>query len=87
MVEAGSMNERAKLARFATWGLFQKAAAETTGRGSALHRAATVAAFGRDPGGLKFAALAARLPAKDRRRLSVEIERLDIARAEARSAT
>ena len=81
------MNERAALARFATWGLFQKAAAQTTGRGSPLHRAAIVAAFGRDPGGGKFCAIAARLPAMDRRRLSDEIERLDIERAGAGRAT
>ncbi len=80
------MNDHAKLARFAVWGLFQKAAAKTAGRGSALHRATIVAALGRDAGGLKFCVIAARLPARDRRRLSEEIERLDIARAEARSA-
>ncbi len=80
------MNNHAKLARFATWNLFREAAAQTTGSGSALHRAATVAAFGRDPGALKFSAIAARLPAKDRRRLSDEIERLDIERARERRA-
>ena len=44
------MNNRAKLARLATWSLFRQAAAMTTGRGSALHNAATAAAFGKDPG-------------------------------------
>ena len=78
---------RTKLARFATWRLFREAAAMTTGVGSALHRAATTSAFGRDPAGLKFSAVAARLPANQRRRLSEEIERLDIERGEARRAT
>ncbi len=81
------MNDRAKLARFSAWGLFREAAAMTTGRGSPLHRAATVAALGRDPGALKFSAIAARLPAIQRRRLSDEIERLDNARAGAGRAT
>ena len=81
------MNDRAKLARFATWNLFREAAAQTTGCGSELHRAATGAAFGRDPGALKFSAIAARLPATDRRRLSDEIERLDVERAGAGRAT
>ena len=80
------MNNRVSLARFATWNLFREAAVMTTGRGSELHRAATVAALGRDPAGLKFCALAARLPAKDRRRLSSEIERLDTERVNARHA-
>ena len=80
------MNIRVKLARFASWNLFREAAAMTTGRGSALHRAATVAAFGRDPAGLNFCEIAARLPPEDRRRLSSEIERLDIERGKARRA-
>ncbi len=80
------MNNRVKLAQFATWNLFREAAVMTTGRGSELHRAATVAALGRDPAGDEFCELAARLPAKDRRRLSSEIERLDTERANARRA-
>ena len=68
------MTDCAKLARFSTWGLFREAAAQTTGCGSELHRAATVAALGRDPAGLKFAATAARLPASDRARLLALIE-------------
>ncbi len=77
------MNVRVKLARISAWSLFRQAAAMTTGRGSALHNAATAAAFGRDPGALKFSAIAARLPATDRRRLSDEIDRLDTERANA----
>ena len=80
------MKNRVKLARFSTWGLFREAAVMTTGRGSELHRAATVAALGRDPAGVKFCAIAARLPTEDRRRFSDEIERLDTERANARRA-
>ncbi len=68
------MTDCAKLARFATWNLFREAAAQTTGRGSELHRAAIAAAFGRDPAGGKYAALAARLPAPDRARVLAMIE-------------
>jgi hypothetical protein len=63
------MTDCAKLARFSTWGFFREAAAQTTSSGSELHRAATIAALGRDPAGLKFAAIAARLPAPNRARL------------------
>ena len=80
------MNIRVKLARFATWRLFREAAAMTTGVGSELHRAATASAFGRDPAGLKFSAVAARLPASQRRRLSDESDRLDTERVNARRA-
>lgn len=75
------MNDRAKLARFAIWNLFREAAAQTTGSGSALHRAAVRSALGRDPAGLKFSAIAARLPAEDRRRLLDRITELDVERA------
>ena len=67
------MTDCAKLARFSTWGLFREAAAQTTGSGSELHRAATVGALGRDPGGINFAAIAARLPAPDRARVLASI--------------
>ncbi len=80
------MKVRVKLARISAWSVFRQAAAMTTGRGSALHNAATAAAFGRDPGALKFAALVARLPSEDRRRLLDEIDRLDTERAKARRA-
>ncbi len=80
------MTDCAKLARFSTWGLFREAAAQTTGCGSELHRAATIAALGRDPGGLKFAAIAARLSFEHRRRLLDEIDRLDTERVNARYA-
>lgn len=80
------MNNRAKLARLATWSLFRQAAAMTTGRGSALHNAATAAAFGKDPGALKFAAIAARLPSEARRQLLACITELDVERVNARRA-
>ena len=80
------MNNRAKLARLSAWCAFEAAAASAMGRGSALHRAAIAAAFGRDPGGGKFARLVARLEPEDQRRLYDTIERLDTERAEARSA-
>ena len=57
-----------------------------TGFGSALYRAALLGRLGKDPAGAKFSAIAARLPAEDRRKLSDEIERLDIERATARRA-
>ncbi len=46
-----------------------EAVAQTVGFASALHRAALEARLGRDPEGARFAALAARLPAQDRRRV------------------
>ncbi len=51
------------------WKPIQDAALEVAGFASALHSAALQARLGRDPEGARFAALAARLPAKDRRRL------------------
>ena len=72
---------RAILARRATWDLFREAAAQTVGFASPLYRAALRGFLGKDPGGTEFCAVAARLPAEDRRRLSDEIERLDTERA------
>ena len=80
------MNVRVKLARISAWSLFRQAAAMTTGVGSALHNAATAAAFGRDPGALKFSAIAARLPSEDRRRLWDCIAELDAERVAHRRA-
>ena len=74
-------------ARRATWDLFRNAAAATAGFASPLYRAALRARQGRDPAGEEFCAVAARLPPEDRPRLLSKIERLDIERAEARSAT
>ena len=81
------MNNRAKLARFATWNLFREAAAETTGVASPLYRAALRGLFGKDPVGTEFCAVAARLSDKDHARLSEEIERLDVERVNARCNT
>ena len=53
----------------ATWKPIMEAALEVAGFASALHRAALEARLGRDPEGTRFAALAARLPAKERRHL------------------
>ncbi len=56
-------------ARHATWGPIMENIKRTSGARTPLYQAALRARLGKDPGGLKFAALAARLPAKDRRRL------------------
>ena len=57
----------------ATWTPIMKAALRVAGFASALYRAALQARLGRDPEGMKFAALAARLPARDRERLLGQI--------------
>ena len=77
----------ATLARRATWDLFKDAAAATVGFTSPLYGAALRARLGRDPAGEEFCAIAARLPAKDRRRLSNHITKLDAERAGAGRAT
>ena len=59
----------AREARRAVWQPIQAAALEIAGFASELHRAALLARLGRDPGGAKFAAIAARLPDRDRRRI------------------
>ncbi len=59
-------------ARHATWQPIQDAVAATVGRASPLYFASIRARLGKDPGGGKFAALAAlaaRLPVEDRARL------------------
>ena len=56
-------------ARHAVWAPIQAAVVETIGRGTPVHMAAIRARLGRDPGGNKFAALVARLPAQDQDRL------------------
>ena len=56
-------------AHHATWRPIQDAAREIAGFASALHSAALEARIGRDPEGVRFAAIAARLPVHDRRRL------------------
>lgn len=68
---------RATLARRATWDLFRTAAAQTTGFASPLYRAALRARQERDVAGEEFCAVAARLPAPDRRRLLDCIAKLD----------
>ncbi len=69
------------LARRAVWDLFKNAAAHTTGFASPLYGAALRARLGRDPAGEEFAALAARLPSKDRRRLWARVRALNTERA------
>ena len=59
----------------------------TIGARTPLYQAALRARLGKDPGGERFAALAARLPAKDRGRLLNRIERPDTERAQAGGAT
>ncbi len=56
-------------ARHAVWGPIMENVKRTIGARTPLYQAALRARLGKDPGSLKFAALAARLPAKDRRRL------------------
>ena len=56
-------------ARHAVWGPIMESVAKTIGRGTPLYSAALRAPLGKDPGGVAFAALAARLPVRDRRRL------------------
>ncbi len=56
-------------ARHAVWGPICDGVIETIGRGTPIHWAAIRARLGKDPGGEKFAALAARLPVEDRARL------------------
>ena len=74
-------------ARHAVWAPIQAAVVETIGRGTPIHLAAIRARLGKDPGGERFAALAARLPPVDRRRLLDCITRLDDERAGAGRAT
>ena len=61
-------------ARHAVWAPIMASVAATVGAGTPLHRAALRARLGKDPGGAKFAALAARLPVEDRARLLASIE-------------
>ena len=61
-------------ARHAVWGPIMAGVVETVGANTALYRAAMRARLGRDPGGEKFAALAARLPVRDRLRLLDKIK-------------
>ena len=56
-------------ARHAVWGPIMDSVKNTIGTRTPLYQAAMRARLGRDPEGQKFAALAARLPAQDRRRL------------------
>ena len=70
-------------ARRATWRPIMEAVAQTVGFASALHRAALEARLGRDPEGTRFASLAARLPAHDRRRLLDRITELESERTNA----
>ena len=56
-------------ARHAVWAPIMKSVVETVGSRTPLYLAALRARLGKDPGGEKFAALAARLPVRDRRRL------------------
>ena len=74
-------------ARRETWKLYGDAAAATVGFASPLYRAALRARLGRDLEGAAFAALAARLPSEDRRRLWNQIRKLEAARAGAKCAT
>ena len=74
-------------ARHAVWEPIMESVKRTIGARTPLYQAALRARLGKDPEGARFAALAARLPAKDRRRLLDRIEELDTARAGARCAT
>ncbi len=74
----------ATAARRATWDMFRNAAAATTGFASPLYGAALRARLGRDPAGEEFAAIAARLPSKDRRRLWARVRTLNTERAQER---
>ncbi len=56
-------------AHHAVWAPILAGVVETVGSGTPLYRAAIRARLGKDPGGERFAELAARLPAQDRRRL------------------
>ena len=70
-------------ARHAVWGEIMSSVRLTTGTNTPLYRAALRARLGKDPGGLKFAALAARLPAEDQRRLIDSITELESERTNA----
>ncbi len=61
-------------ARHAVWALIQDAVIETIGRGTPLYFASIRARIGRDPGGIKFAVTAARLPAQDQDRLLARLD-------------
>jgi hypothetical protein len=65
------------------WSTITAGVVRTIGRRTPLYNAAVRARLGKDPRGEKFAALAARLPADDRRRLWNHVEQLETARAKA----
>ena len=56
-------------ARHAVWAPIMAGVVETIGSGTPIYRAALRARLGKDPGGGRFAALAARLPVQDQDRL------------------
>ena len=74
-------------ARHAVWAPIMAGVVETIGSRTPLYRAALRARLGKDPAGERFAALAARLPSEDRRRLWNQIKKLETARAGTRCAT
>ena len=61
-------------ARHKVWADLMATVAATVGTKTDIYRAAIRARLGRDPGGARFAAIAARLPDRDRRRLLGKIE-------------
>ena len=61
-------------ARHAVWAPIMAGIVETIGRETPLYRAALRARLGRDPEGIKFAALAARLSPQDRARLLARLD-------------
>ncbi len=61
-------------ARHNLWASIMESVKRTVGARTPLYQAALRARLGKDPGGERFAALAARLPAKDRQRLLDRIE-------------
>ncbi len=71
-------------ARHAVWAPIMAGVVEAIGSGTPLYRAAVRARLGKDPEGERFAALAARLPAQDRRRLLDNIQELESERTNAR---
>ncbi len=70
-------------ARHAVWSGIMSSVRLTIGSRTPLYSAALRARLGKDPGGERFAALAARLPARDRERLLDCITELETERTNA----
>lgn len=74
-------------AHHAVWAPIMEAVAEVIGRRTPLFKAVVKARLGRDAGGVRFAALAARLPPRDRARLLARMDALGTESAGAGIAT